>query len=242
MAHPTMSEICVALDLDEVLADFLSAWVAWLQREEKEYQQLSVADFNTYSFSKVMKCTEEQVQTYMNRFADEYLALKPIEGAVSSLSRLSAMGAFRFVIVTARSHVFANKTKEWVSKHYPGVFKETDIHLTNGHAIQGPRTSKLEICKTVGAHIFIDDSLIHIIDCHRHVPHVLLMDLHARYTIGIICPPLVTDPGSINCRIMCCVYTIGPKLKPFCFIVSLKKLRSIRPVQFVKRDNERGSH
>jgi 5'(3')-deoxyribonucleotidase len=175
-----MQQVCVALDLDEVLADFLPAWVDWVRQEEKKYANIKVEDFKTYEFGKTLDCSEAQVQEYMVRFKPHYRQLKPIRGAQDAIWRLSQLGVFRFVIVTARSHIFQDETKDWVTKHFDQI-RPDDIHLTNEHALEGKKKTKRQVCQDLGASIFVDDSPLHTNACATHIEHVLLFDLDSQY-------------------------------------------------------------
>jgi 5'(3')-deoxyribonucleotidase len=177
----TERKLCVALDLDEVLGDFLGTWTAWLRKNEsKRYGSLYPADFRSFRFEMILECSLKEVADYMERFVqDSQYEIPPLPDAQQTLKELALTGLYHFVVVTARHSSLAGLTRDWLHRHYPGVFAE--LICTNAHAFTGPKRTKKEICEEIGAQVFVDDSIIHTEACQSTHRTTLLFDRNQQY-------------------------------------------------------------
>lgn len=64
---------------------------------------------------------------------EELGRLDPIPDAAAVLRELSLH--FRFVVVTARHLMIADKTRAWLDTHYPGIFD--DVLMSNAYGREG---------------------------------------------------------------------------------------------------------
>ncbi|RRT42807.1 hypothetical protein B296_00023507 [Ensete ventricosum] len=79
----------------------------------------------------------------------------------------------------AVANAIKDHTLEWIEKHYPGLFKE--IHFGNHFALDGVSRPKSEICRSLGAHVLIDDNPKYALECAEVGIRVLLFDYHNSY-------------------------------------------------------------
>lgn len=85
----------------------------------------------------------------------------PLPFAYDALLRMKA--DYSLHVVTARQHRYEDLTRMWLNKHFPDIFD--DIHFGNHYCSTGKSRSKAEICKSIGAQLLIDDSMIYATQC-----------------------------------------------------------------------------
>ncbi|URE37902.1 5' nucleotidase, deoxy (Pyrimidine), cytosolic type C protein (NT5C) [Musa troglodytarum] len=90
-----------------------------------------------------------------------------------------AEGTSKTFFILSRQNAIKNHTLEWIEKHYPGLFQE--IHFGNHFALDGVSRPKSEICKSLGAHVLIDDNPKYALECAEVGIRVLLFDYHNSY-------------------------------------------------------------
>lgn len=163
----------LAVDVDEVLAAFMPALVAF--HNDTYGTALKPSDFFSYQFHEVWGGTIEESKVKMNRFfASEYfLNMAPIEGALDHLTRLK--DHFSLHIVTSRHLSIEEPTRAWLDKHFPGMF--TAVHFGNHYGSSGAVRSKPQMCADIKAVMLIDDSYSYAKQCaEAGVPVVLFGD------------------------------------------------------------------
>ncbi len=94
------------------------------------------------------------------------------------MKRLREAG-FELVIVTSRQHVIEQRTREWVAKHFPGVFR--DIAFGNHWGLEGKKTSKKDLCLELGACALVDDSLGYATEVANAGLSAILFDFDGTY-------------------------------------------------------------
>ena len=102
----------LALDIDEVLAQFLPALIRF--HNSTYGTSLELKDFHSYWFCKVWGGTNEEATEKVHDFFESPFFLKelePMPGAKEALAKLK--GKYDFVIVTSRQHVIAEHTLAW---------------------------------------------------------------------------------------------------------------------------------
>ncbi|XVE97809.1 hypothetical protein REPUB_Repub03eG0050900 [Reevesia pubescens] len=191
---PLPEKIAVAVDVDEVLGNFVSALNRFIA--DRYALNHSVSEYHVYEFFK--NITSSLVLTADNRvhefFKTPYFkkGIHPIPGAQMALHKLSRF--CNLSVVTSRQNVIKDHTIEWLGKHYPGLFQE--IHFGNHFALDGDSKPKSEICRLLGAKILIDDNPRYAVECAQVGIRVLLFDYENSYpwckTGSIDQHPLVT--------------------------------------------------
>lgn len=99
----------------------------------------------------------------MNLFFEShhFSNISPVSYAYETLLRLT--DRFDFHIVTARQHFLEDKTRAFIDKYYPNIFKS--ITFCNHYNKVGKKLTKLSVCQSLGAQLLIDDSYSYVKEC-----------------------------------------------------------------------------
>lgn len=153
----------IAVDVDEVLADMLKAYLDNFSVRFKT--SFSRSDFNLYSLSGILGVNEDFAKIDIHKFIYENGAdISPVEGADRFISLIAAR--HELVSITARQPSLRGPTEKWLETHFPGVF--SGVYFTNGHSLNGePTLSKAEVARSCGAELLIDDHLGNCVSCAR---------------------------------------------------------------------------
>lgn len=161
--------VSVAVDVDEVLAQFIPALA---QFHNDEYgTELSASSFCSYEFHKVWGGSVAESNAKMELFfASHHFTsrVEPVPGALETLTALKREfgSELELHIVTARKTAIKDVTLRWLETHYPGVFEMERVHFGNHYSADGSTSrSKPEMCQAVGAAILIDDSITYACQC-----------------------------------------------------------------------------
>lgn len=191
------NKITVAVDVDEVLGNFVSALNKFIA--DRYSLKRSVSEYHVYEFFKIWNCSRQEADIRVHEFfKTPYFknGIHPLPGAQRALHKLSRF--CNLSVVTSRQNVIKDHTIEWLEKHYPGLFHE--IHFGNHFALDGESRPKSEICRLLGAKILIDDNPRYAIECAQVGIRVLLFDYENSYpwckTQSIDEHPLVTKVHS----------------------------------------------
>eukprot|EP01039_Chlorochromonas_danica_P003281 gene3281-3598_t len=153
----------VAVDIDEVLAQFIPK-LADFHNDIYGGPSLSAESFVSYEFHKVWGGSIEECNQKMEAFFEsDYFKerIDPMPHALETLQRMKEK--YSLHVVTARQHKVEEVTRSWLSKYFPNIFE--DIHFGNHYSTSGKSRSKAEMCKSIGAKVLIDDSLIYATQC-----------------------------------------------------------------------------
>ncbi|KAI3447263.1 hypothetical protein Pfo_003928, partial [Paulownia fortunei] len=191
--QPLPEKIMVAVDVDEVLGNFVSALNQFIA--DRYSLNHSISEYHVYEFFKIWNCSRDEADIRVHEFFKTHYFKKgiyPIPGAQKALQKLSK--SCNLSIVTSRQNAIKDHTIEWIEKHYPGLFQE--IHFGNHFALDGQSRPKSDICKSLGAKVLIDDNPRYAIECAEVGIKVLLFDYENSYpwckTEYICQHPLVT--------------------------------------------------
>lgn len=186
-------KIVVAVDVDEVLGNFVSALNRFIA--DRYAANHSVSEYHVYEFFKIWKCSRDEADLRVHEFfKTSYFktGIHPLPGAKETLHKLS--GVFNLSIVTSRQNAIKDHTIQWIENHFPGLFQE--IHFGNHFALNGESRPKSEICRSLGAKVLIDDNPRYALECAEVGIRVLLFDYENSYpwckTQSIDQHPLVT--------------------------------------------------
>ncbi|CAI9098424.1 OLC1v1035068C1 [Oldenlandia corymbosa var. corymbosa] len=142
--HLGPKKFMVAVDVDEVLGNFVSALNQFIAaRYELKH---SVSEYHVYEFFKIWNCSRDEADLRVHEFFKTPYFKKgiyPIPGAKQALQKLSRF--YDLSIVTSRQNVIKDHTIEWIEKHFPGLFQE--IHFGNHFALDGKSRPKSDICR-----------------------------------------------------------------------------------------------
>jgi len=162
----------IAIDIDEVLSDTLTALISF--HNEKYGTSLKKSDFHSYKYWEVWGGTMEEAITKVYEFyeSDYFKNINPVQNsqiAVKSLKKHHDL-----VVVSSRQHEIEEKTLEWLEKHFPKAF--SDVHFTNAYSLSGQSQKKSIVCHYLNAKTLIDDCLDYAIECSRSMEMVFLFD------------------------------------------------------------------
>jgi 5'(3')-deoxyribonucleotidase len=151
----------IAIDIDDVLAPTTSCLANWHNLVYKS--NLSVEDFHSFQWWDVWGGTEEEaiVKAFELFKSSDFINMEPISGSVEAVLTLSKQ--YDLVIVTARQNIVKEQTLTWIEKHFPNCFM--NVMHGNHHSHEGEVFTKPEMCKNIGASIFIDDVPKHALAC-----------------------------------------------------------------------------
>ena len=162
----------VGIDLDEVLADFLSALIEY--HNTAYGTSLIREEFQSYRFWETWGGTrEEAIQKVYDFHETPYFKnMKPVVGSQELIDILNQNNDL--VVVTSRQDDVAEATGEWIALHFPDTF--SDVYFANHYSQNGSSTTKKQICDSVGIDVLIEDSPEHALECLNPKRKVLLLD------------------------------------------------------------------
>ncbi|KAK7328630.1 hypothetical protein VNO77_22744 [Canavalia gladiata] len=171
-------KLVVAVDVDEVLGNFVSALNKFIA--DRYSSNYSVSEYHVYEFFKIWNCSRDEANTRVHEFFETpYFksGIQPIPGARMALQKLSRF--CNLSVVTSRQNAIKDHTIEWIEKYYSGLFQ--DIHFGNHFALDGVSRPKSEICRSLNAKVLIDDNPRYAIECAEAGIRVLLFDYENSY-------------------------------------------------------------
>lgn len=154
----TSTKSRIAVDLDDVLFDFVGEFFAW---HNKVYG--TQLDPHRTVFDKLWEAwggTKDEAAERVPHFFHEVNMqhVEPIEGAVSALSSLKESCSLS--IVSARHPSTEGATMDWLATYFSDSFDEVIVGIGNPIS-DGMILSKAEVCVDIGASVLIEDQLIH---------------------------------------------------------------------------------
>ena len=162
----------IGIDLDEVLADFLTAL---LKYHNATYgTNLKREQFLSYGFWKTWGGTrDEAIQKVYDFHKTPYFKnIQPVACAKKAISSLKQNNDL--LIVTSRQNSVENETREWVDKHFPNAF--ADICFANHYSQGGAEKTKSQICNETKIELLIEDSVGYALECFSSKRKVFLLD------------------------------------------------------------------
>jgi 5'(3')-deoxyribonucleotidase len=162
----------IGIDLDEVLADFLSALIEY---HNYTYGTSLVREqFQSYKFWETWGGTrKEAIQKVYDFHKTSYFKnIKPLVGSQEAISILKQNNDL--VIVTSRQDDIAEATKKWIAQNFPNVFSK--VYFANHYSQNGSPKTKKQICDSVGVNVLIEDSPEYALECLNPERRILLLD------------------------------------------------------------------
>jgi len=162
----------IGIDLDEVLADFLSSLIKF--HNDKYGTSYSRDQFHSYRVYEIWGGTLDKAISEIHEFYNtEYFDnIAPIPGSLENIEILSKN--HELVIITSRQNDISEKTNNWINNHFQNKFSE--VFFADHNAWIGKRAYKSEICKKHGMDFMIEDYLEFAAECAKSVKKVLLLD------------------------------------------------------------------
>lgn len=164
-------QIVLAVDIDDVLFDFIGYFFDW--HNQRYGTALTPSDMMEGKLWEVWGGTKAQAAERVPAFFQEtdHLGMAPIPGAQACLQKLSE--AYRLFVVSARDPATSKITHAWIDKYFPGLFHQTSLGIANPMSDQNSM-SKAEMCRQLGAQVLIEDQLVNAEVCAREGIRVLL--------------------------------------------------------------------
>ncbi len=144
----------IAIDVDEVLADFIEAYIAYHNQRFKT--NLTSKEFYSYDFWEITGFTKEDTVRVVHDFykTEEFKSLPVMPDSVEGIDILKKNGHILYAI-TSRPLSLQEITSDWLENNFPKQF--TSLHSTGGYV--GPqKTSKLEIALQLNCSHAIEDA------------------------------------------------------------------------------------
>ena len=184
------SPFIIAIDIDEVLSEFLSQLCIF--HNITYNTSLKLSDFYSYNFWETWGGTRNEATIKCYQFFNSiyFKDLPTINNSYNVLSSLKLKYNIQYVIVTSRQLDIKDQTLEWLNKNYPNLFNDVQFgHHYSNENDNRPAKSKLDMCLELNASILIDDSLIYATQCAEKLKYVLLFDLDYKYNWNKVCSP-----------------------------------------------------
>lgn len=165
----------IAVDIDEVLANFVDYFIEYHNLEYKT--SISRDKFITFELNEVFEVTLEEMNLKFAKFKDQghNLKLEPIRGSKEAIDNLIKKG-YEPHIVTSRPEMIKKDTEEWIDRHFPNKFHKLHYSYNKYLEPSFKNKTKAEICKMIGARILIEDNLDLAVDAAQNGIIILLMD------------------------------------------------------------------
>jgi len=151
----------IAIDVDDVLG---SQNEAMMRFANKKYGlKHTIEDYTVEGpywgyWENVWGVTPEEGERRVQEYHDSggLDTHEPLFQAIEAIKQLQKK--FDLVVITARQDTYKEQTHAWLEKHFSAAFK--DVHFL---AIwnDGPKETKAEVCKRMGAAYLIDDNADH---------------------------------------------------------------------------------
>ncbi|GAC1386465.1 MAG: hypothetical protein NVS1B7_4780 [Candidatus Saccharimonadales bacterium] len=156
-----MSKEVIAVDVDEVLFPFLDEFITY--HDNKYGSRLHKDLFYTYDFDQPLGLPQAETTKRVYEFLDyiDEIPVDPLETACSSIAKLATK--YDLAIVTARHSQFERLTANWLSEHFPAIFKQ--VRAIGYAAIIEQPLTKAAVCQELKAIALIDDSITHVTQC-----------------------------------------------------------------------------
>lgn len=127
-----MSKPVIILDMDDVIADLLPAWVKVVN--ESEGEDVSVDDIKTWDIHHYFKCGAK-VFEYLT--SDLYRNLKPVEGSQDAVRKLLDKYEIYVCTIGTKHKQSLIPKYEWLEEHFPFIPISNLVLLGNKKMIKG---------------------------------------------------------------------------------------------------------
>jgi uncharacterized HAD superfamily protein len=162
----------IAIDIDEVLGQFMKALVEFHNNKYKT--NLKLEDFFSYKFWEVWGGTKEEAiqKVYDFHKTNYFKNIIPVKDSQESVKKIKENN--KLFIITSRQDDVIEETKNWIEKNFPNTF--SNIYFTNHFSKNGIQKTKKEICDLIDIDILIEDSLEYSLECIKPNRKIFLLD------------------------------------------------------------------
>lgn len=158
-----MHRATLAIDIDEIKFPLMASFSDWHNR--KYGTAWNPQELKTYNVWESWDVTREEAIAKMSEFykTPEFERQKPIEGSVRGVNLLSK--GFNLLNITSRPQAIKDKTITFIARYFEQIQPE-DVHFASDfYKERSGDGTKSAICKRIGAHAIIEDSLEYALDC-----------------------------------------------------------------------------
>jgi len=166
----------IALDIDEVLMQFVPFFLRW---HNQNYQtNLTLSDIKDYNLNIALKCTpEEAVQRIFEFYkSPEFNYLEPLEGAQAILSKLAKN--HDLIAITSRPQFLEQATRDSLDQYFQNSISE--LYMT-GEWFQYSQKTKADLCEELSADVIVDDRPKYCLECMLVGTTPILFNLNNSY-------------------------------------------------------------
>lgn len=162
----------IGIDLDEVLADFMSAIIKF--HNSKYKTNFNRNDFHSYKLYEIWGGThKEAIKEIYEFYETEYFTnILPIPGSIENIEVLSRDN--ELVVITSRQNYISEKTLDWIDKFFKNRF--SGVYFTNQNSLHGNCGKKSDICRNTSVKCMVEDYIDYATECSKAVEKVFLLD------------------------------------------------------------------
>ena len=169
----TPKKTTIAVDIDDTLIPYVPTFFKFYNEAFKtKFEEKDLLNFN---FETLLKCTVEQSQKLIMQFHETqvFKKMQIDPSAIHTLVQLSSTNDL-WALTARPSHLW-EYTNSWITKNLP-EFKGVKFSYNGTFKEPVAKESKMQLCKSLGAQILIDDSESHSIECAKNGIRVFLID------------------------------------------------------------------
>lgn len=162
----------IAIDIDEVLAETLEAFLDYHNKKYKT--SFCKEQFYTYDWWEIMNISVKKILDRFYDFikTDHGSNIVPVEGAVETIKYLSKNN--KLSLITGRPKKIFKETHDWINRYFPKCIEE--IHFTGDYVNPIKNITKGNICKQINASFIIEDVPRYSENCAQAGVDVFLFD------------------------------------------------------------------
>lgn len=156
----------IALDIDDVTADFTEAMRVWVNETtganlQPHHYAVEYEFWEHYGRVWADHGIAELVDydKFHEKMSLDQSAVPVIQGAKEAIARLKQR--YDLVFITSRAPVLLDETRRWLDEH---IDPTIPIYLANNPKVQSTPQSKGELCTELGVQLLIDDNYTNCLD------------------------------------------------------------------------------
>lgn len=156
-----MSKQVIAVDLDDVLSNSAASFIAF--GNERWGLNLTLEDYSEH-LSEMWKVEEHEAEKRILEFHNSGVTTDYSPDTVASAVLAELAKKYELVITTSRRREIEPLTRQWLEKHYGGIF--TDVRFAGIWDVEGGKAERMHmtkatLCQEIGASYLIDDQPKH---------------------------------------------------------------------------------
>lgn len=148
----------IGIDLDNVLADFHTTWLAY---HNKHYDTtITNENVTVYDYAPAIGISSEELVRRIYAFYEstEFEDIRPEKGSTSVIGRLSKK--HKLYIITSRPDSTEVRTRQWLNRYFPDEIEKI-LHTNQFSLDHDGAVTKGSMCRKYGITVFIEDAPIY---------------------------------------------------------------------------------